>query len=297
MSTPKYTKKDFDRFFPTDDDCLELIFISKYGNETHCPKCNRSFKYYKLKKWKLYSCNYCGHNIAPTANTIFHKSSTGLKDWFYSIYLFSVSKNGVSGKYLERQLGVTYKTAWRMANRIRKLFKESNNPLSNIVEVDETYYGGKEVYKHRGKRTPNTQGRSIKTKTPILGAVEREGNVIAKVVTDTKNNNIWPFVVENIKESATVKTDEYSSYKSLSKLGYKHDVIEHGKKEYVKGDTHTNNLEGFWSQLKRSINGTHHSVSSKYLQNYVDEFVFRYNRRESKMPIFESLLQRVSRTF
>ena len=258
MCKPKYTKKDFDKFFSTDDDCLELIFKRRYGSATHCPKCHRDFKYYKLKKWKLYSCNYCGHNIAPTANTIFHKSSTSLKDWFYSIYLFSVSKNGVSGKYLERQLGVTYKTAWRMANRIRMLFNESNNPLSNIVEVDETYYGGKEIYKHKDKRTPNTQGRSIKTKTPILGAVERKGNVIAKVVNNTDRDNILPFVIGNIKESTEIKTDEYGPYKSLSRLGYKHNIVEHSKKEYVRGNTHTNNLEGFWSQFK-TINQWHPS--------------------------------------
>lgn len=297
MCKPKFTKKDFDKFYPTDDSCLEKIFILKYQNTTHCHKCHNKFSYYKLKKFKLYSCAYCGHNVAPTANTIFHKSSTSLKDWFYAIYLFSVSKNGVSGKYLERQLGVTYKTAWRMANRIRKLFNESINPLGNIVEIDETYYGGKEANKRKSKRTPNTQGRSIKTKTPVIGAVERKGNVIAKVVANTESSNIWSFVVENIKPSTKVKTDEYTPYKSLVKLGYKHDTIDHSKKEYAKGDTHTNNLEGFWSQLKRSITGTYHSVSPKYLQAYINEFAYRYNRRKSETPIFESLLQKVARPF
>lgn len=297
MKKEKFTKKDFDKFFANDEVCLNKIFELKYINTTICNKCNKPFKYHKLNNLKLYSCQFCGHNIAPTANTIFHKSSTSLKDWFYAIYLFSVSKNGVSGKELERQLGVTYKTAWRMANRIRKLFDEDINPLGNIVEVDETYCGGKEHNKHFEKKTPNNQGRSIKTKTPIIGAVERKGNIIAKVVGDTKSSTIKPFVKRNIKLTAEVKTDEYPAYIPLKKLGYEHDTVNHGKKQYVKGNTHTNNLEGFWSQLKRSINGTYHFVSPKYLQSYVNEFSFRYNRRNDKNPIFFSIIPKVSQTF
>lgn len=294
MCNPKFTKKDFDNLLPTNDDCLERIFRIRHKDSTHCPKCNNKFSYYKLTGLKVYSCAYCRHKISPTAGTIFHKSSTPLRDWFYAIYLFTVSKNGVSGKYLERQLGVTYKTAWRIANRIRKLFSENIDLLSNIVEMDETYYGGKEKNKHRVKRTPNAQGRSIKTKIPIIGAVERKGSIIAKIIPNTKKSNIQYFTVENIKPSTKIKTDEYTPYKSLVRLGYKHDIVEHSRGEYVKEDTYTNTLEGFWSQLKRSINGTHHSVSPKYLQAYIDEFAYRYNRRNSKSPIFLGLLQKVA---
>jgi transposase len=297
MPKVKFTKKDFDKFYPTDESCLDKIFKLKYKNTTHCHKCNNKFSYYKLKELKLYSCAYCGHNIAPAANTIFHKSSTSLKDWFYAIYLFSVSKNGVSAKELQRQLGVTYKCAYRIGRQIRKLFDENINPLGNVVEIDETYCGGKESNKHKDKKTKDTQGRSTKTKTPILAAVERKGNIIAKVVGDTKSNTIKPFVKENIKLTAEVKTDEYRPYKSLKKLGYNHDTVDHGRKEFVKGNTHTNNLEGFWSQLKRSVNGTYHFVSPKYLQTYVNEFAFRYNRRKSEVPIFQSLVQKVGLPF
>ncbi len=164
------------------------------------------FSYYKVKDRKCYACAYCGHQLHPLAGTIFHKSSTSLKNWFYAIFLFSTSKNGVSAKELERQLGVTYKCAYRIAKQIRKLFDESISILTNIVEIDETYVGGKEANKHKDKKTPNNQGRSLKTKSAVLGAVERQGNIIAKVVNHTQSSIVphhkrtpWPSSITSPK--------------------------------------------------------------------------------------------------
>ncbi len=179
-----------------------------------------------------------------------------------------------------------------MAHRIRKLFNDNIDPLENVVEIDETYHGAKEINKHKDKRIKGSQGRSSKSKAPVIGAVERKGNIIAKVVTDTTSATIEPFVKEYVNPKAQVKTDEYKSYNQLRRLGYKHDIVCHSAKEYVRGNTHTNNLENFWSQLKRSINGTYHSVSRKHLQSYVNEFAYRYNRRNQESPILFDILER-----
>jgi transposase len=289
----KFTIKQFNNKYPNDDACLQEIFNNRFSHLQECPHCKKAFSFYKVTDRKCYACAFCGHQLHPLANTIFHKSSTSLKNWFYAIFLFSVSKNGVSAKELERQLGVTYKCAYRIAKQIRKLFDKDVNQLGGIVEIDETYCGGKESNKHTDKKVKGTQGRSIKTKTPVLGAVEREGNIIAKVVCNTASSTIKPFVRKNIKLSAAIKTDEYKSYNPLKKLGYNHATVDHGKKQFVIGNAHTNNLEGFWSQLKRSIHGTHHFVSPKYLQTYVNEFSYRYNKRNDIKPLFSSLIVKV----
>jgi len=166
MKKEKLTINDFHKRYPDDEACLERVFQTRYADFTHCPKCGKPFKYHKVRGYKRYACQHCGYHIHPLSGTIFHKSSTPLKLWFYAIYLFSVSKNGVAAKELERQLGVTYKCAWRMAKQIRLLFSDDEelDLLDETVEVDETYVGGK----RKGKR-----GRGAEGKTAVVGIVER----------------------------------------------------------------------------------------------------------------------------
>ena len=156
----KFTFKDFNEKYPDDNACLSEIFENRYGHLKTCPSCKKETKFHKVSDRKCYACQYCGFQIHPLANTIFHKSETSLKSWFYAIFLFANSKNGVSGKELQRQLGVTYKTAWRIAKQIRLLFSSDIRKLSNTVEANETYIGGK----GRGKR-----GRGAENKTAVFG--------------------------------------------------------------------------------------------------------------------------------
>lgn len=277
----KFTIKDFNKMYPDDNACLDEIFNNRYSHLKSCPSCNKKTNFYKVKGRKVYACQYCGYQISPLANTIFHKSSTSLKDWFYSLYLFSVSKNGVSAKELQRQLGVTYKCAWRIAKQIRLLFKQNKDLLSDIIEIDETYIGGK----HKGKR-----GRGSENKTAVMGLAQRKGNLKAKVVSNTNSHTVHSIMRDNVQLGSNIMTDEYRSYHIVKKMGFNHQTVSHVKEQWANRIAHTNTIEGFWSQLKRSINGTYHCVSPRYLQNYVDEFVYRYNSRLSSFPIFQKLV-------
>lgn len=279
----KYTRKDLEKDYPTEDSCLEAIYQNRYGNDFACPNCNKSGKFHKIAGRKRYDCQ-CGHSLNPLSGTIFHKSDTPLKDWFFAMFLFSCSKNGVSAKELERELGVTYKTAWRMAKQIRLLFSQNGLSLSGTIEMDETYYGGK---KRGGKR-----GLGSENKTPVFGMVEREGKIQAHV-TKIRTKKVMPIISRTVVTGSTIMTDQLMMYRNLPKLGFEHEHVNHSVKEYVRGRVHTNTIEGFWSQLKRSIDGTYHSVSKKYLQKYVDEFCYRYNHRET--AIFPLLVLAVSK--
>ncbi len=283
----KFTIKSFNVKYPDDNACLAEIFNNRYGSLTKCPTCKRDDTwFYKVTNRKCYACQYCSYQLHPLAGTIFHKSDTSLKSWFYAIFLFANSRNGVSAKELERALGVTYKTAWRMAKQIRLLFAQANESLSDVVEVDETYIGG---FGH-GK-----QGRSLDKKTPVIGLIQRKGDAIAKVVRNVKFSSVIPLIRKNVKPGSTVMTDEFRIYNPIEKMGYEHHKIKHSEGQYVKGKVYTNTVEGFWSQLKRSLSGTYHAVSPKYLQHYVDEFSYRYSKRNLPTSLFYPMISRAAR--
>lgn len=280
----RYTKKQFDEQFPDDDACLDRMFKDRYGDVDTCPSCGViGTKFYRVTGRKCYACEWCGYQLHPLAQTIFHKSSTSLKDWFYAIYLFSVGKNGVSAKEIERHLGVTYKTAHRMAKQIRSLMADES-PIGGSgmsVEVDETYIGG---------RHPKKLGYS--KKSVVFGAVERDGRIRAKHVLSSGTRVLIPHINKTVAPETIIYSDEWRAYKRLNKTAYSHTTINHSKLEWARGKAHTNTIEGFWSQLKRSISGTYHAVSPKYLQLYVDEFAFRYSYRD--VAVYPVLLERAS---
>jgi transposase len=280
-----YNFKDFDAQFPDDAACLDHIFRARYAN--HVCECGKRDCFYRIAKRRKYCCSFCGAHIAPTAGTIFHKSETSLKTWFFAIFLFAKSKNGVAAKELTRQLGVTYKCAHRMGHKIRELMASEGNLFSGVVEADETYIGGKRA----GKR-----GRGALGKTPVIGVVERRGGVAAKVVDNVTAANVIGHIRKNVTAGATVVTDELPVYNYTAKFGFPHLRVNHGLGEYARGKAHTNTIEGFWSQVKRSIDGTHHSVSRRYLQSYVNEFAWRYNHRFDGVDLFASLVAKAGLT-
>ncbi len=272
----KYTIKDLHKEFPTDEACLDYIFRQKYPDAK---------QFCRMSKRKAYA-NPQGKQIHPLAGTIFEKSSTPLTLWFHAIFLFASSKNGVSAKELQRQLGVTYKCAWRMGHQIRALMEQGGDPLSGVVEIDETYYG------KQGKNS-----MKFKNKDAVIGMVERQGRVRVKKAPNRRAEVILPMVKENVERGTRVMTDEYRGYDKLSyrAYGYSHTNVKHGKNHYTWGDTHTNTIEGFWGQFKKSVRGTYAFVSPQHLQAYLDEFAYRYNLRNSPVPVFAHLLERASR--
>lgn len=285
----KFPFREFQQQYGTEDACLDKVFTMQYGAQPHCPKCNRKSHFRRVRGRKCYACTHCSHHLYPLVGTAFERSSTPLTVWFHAIYLITASRNGVSAKELERQLGVTYKTAWRMGHRIRTMMvsKEPITLGSPSVQADETYCGGR----RKGRR-----GRANDTKTPVFGLAEpKGGRVMATVVPDATRATLFPIIEQHVPKPALIMTDEFTVYNPLSKLGYFHGRVQHKSRSYVDqhGNT-TNAIEGFWSILKRSIRGTHVWVSARYLQRCVDEYVFRYNNRKADAPLFEVIFRSLS---
>ena len=280
----RYTIRDFQRDFPNDAACVEWLKEYRWPDGIHCETCNKVTKHHLMSSRRSFSCQHCGHHVHPTSGTIFHKSATRLTLWFYAIYLMAQTRGGISAKQIERETGVTYKTAWRMCKLVRERLDEGSDPLSGKVEVDESYFGGKR---------PGKRGRGAAGKTPVVGLVQRKGRIRAVAVTDTKAKTLIPIIQESVEAGTIVYTDENWAYSRWNNLGFNHSSITHSAKVYVSGDVHTNTIEGFWGLIKRGISGVYHHVSPKYLQCYVNEYVFRYNHRDDDQPMFISFLHRV----
>lgn len=276
--------KAFNQRFPDEDTCLNHLFRTRYGERLTCFKCHKDATYYRVKARRCFECEHCGHQAYPTAGTPFEKTRTSLRDWFYVMFLFCASRNGVAAKEVERQLGVTYKTAWRMCNLIRKYmgYVDGDFPIGGLggkhVEADETFIGGKDKMGEDDKAI-------------VLGMIERNGDVIARHVIDRSAASLLPHFTRFVKKGSRVSTDEWSGYRSLTeRYGYDHGTVDHSAGEYVRGQDHTNTIEAFWANVKRGIKGTYVHVSKKHLQTYLSEFEYRHNLRKQPEVMFDCLL-------
>jgi transposase len=289
-----YSLMEFEREYPDDAACLEILVKRLYPDGISCPKCQKVTKHHREAKRPSYACQNCGHHEHPMKGTIFEDSATSLKLWFYAIYLMSSTRCGISAKQLEREVGVTYKCAWRMFHKIRSLLDESDDDpkLSGKVEIDESYYGGRNENRHKDKKF---HGHRRLDKQGVLGMVERDGRIRTKVLEIPSKAFALDPIRTRILPQTMIFTDESPPYGSLRQLGYQHGRVNHSQGVYVDGDVHTNTLEGFWSLTKNGIRGVYHNVSKKYLQMYLDEYSFRFNRRKGlgRRNMFEAFTNRI----
>lgn len=285
-----FSVREFFARFPNDEACLEHVMSVRYGLRHTCGKCGVvDATFHRLANRKAYACAHCGNHVYPCAGTVFQDSKTPLTVWFYAIYLFVTTRHGVSGKELQRQLGVTYKTAYRIGMQIRKLIGSVDEfqALSGHVEIDETFVGG---------RIARTAGKPRDNKTIVMGMKERGGRMVTEIIPDTTQATLRKVVLENVAPASIVSTDEWRGYNLLKADGYEHGKVRHMQDEWAKTDPetgvrhHVQTVESFWSLFKRSVKSTHIHVSQKHMQTYLDEFSFRSNHRAKGNAMFDLLI-------
>jgi transposase len=302
-SEADYSLMEFMQAFPDDAACLDQLWRDRFapdGHHARCPRCERKRKFHRTKTRASYTCDTCGLHIHPQKGTIFERSSTSLHLWFYAMYLMASTRCGISAKQMERELGVTYKQAHKMMKRIRTLMGDMNDdPLSGDVEIDETSWGGKPRKPHGTERhlalTPEQRRAAAafrEAKPTVLGMVERQGRVRARVIASRHGAPLSRAVLANVNPDSIIFTDEWGSYKPLRRTYIDHQVVNHSAGEYVRGSAHTNTIEGFFGNLKTGMRGAYKKVSPAWLQSYLDEYSYRYNQRHSDKAIFASLLDR-----
>lgn len=269
---------DLVKAFPDEQSCIDHLEWLRWGGSVVSPF-SESSKVYKCSS-NRYKCATTNKYFNVRTGTIFEGTKIPLQNWFVAIYLFTVSNKGISSYTLATEMNITQKSSWFLLSRIRYAINHETfiSHMEGVVQVDETFVGGKNKNRHWDKKVKNSQGRSFKDKTPVVGLLS-EGNVKCVVVDDTKSNSIHPVVINNVKPGSILVSDEWPAYSGLSKL-YQHEIVDHGRGQYVNANGFTtNSIEGFWSQFKRTLGGTYIKVSRKHLQKYCNEITYRFNTR------------------
>jgi len=278
--------KEFNKSFATEEQCREHLEAKRWPNGPVCPRC-ASPVVARVKgrwAWQCRKCSPNGYRFSPLVGTIFENTNYPLMTWFQVIFLMCSSKKGISALQVQRMIGSgAYRTAWYMCHRIRSAMDSGSfRKLTGTVEVDETFVGGKAKNRHVSKRGGPGRGGMGSGKTPVVGAISRKGNVVARVVESVDAKTLSGFVAETVSDKVKlVATDEWTGYRQLSDMGYTHETVQHTANEYVRGQVHTSNIDSFWSLLNRGIMGIFHQVSKTYLPFYLAEFTFRHNDRRN----------------
>jgi len=300
MKTDFKSLADFYDFFKDEQFCREYYESIRWNGNVACPHCGNE-KVYRTNRGFKCANSKCYKKFSVTVGTIFENSKVPLRVWFAAMYLISTAKKGVSSIQISTQLGITQKTAWFVLHRIREMLKETTStaPLNGMVEVDETYVGGKNKNRHKDKKVKNSQGRASIDKTPVVGLIERGGRVLTFVAENTDSETLHQIIDNNVSNEAIIVTDAYKSYVGLNKK-YNHVVVKHEDGGYVKKigahKFHTQNIENFWSVFKRGYVGIYHYMSKGHLHRYCTEFGYRYNTRElAPIERFEQVLSYVSK--
>jgi transposase len=286
------TLRQFQDRFPTEDSCLDHLFQVRYGRGFKCPKCKREGRYSRVTGRRSYQCNWCANQLYPTAGTPFDRTRTSLRDWFYVMFLFTTTRNGVAAKRVQREIGVTYKTAWRMCHEIRKYMgavdgTERVGGHFHTVECDETLIGGVATGKGKGY---------IANKTMVMGMLQRGGDVSTHVIKTATRNALHSLILEHVRAGSTINTDECYGYRGIDEHGFRHITVNHSADEYARPDgAGVNGIEGYWAMLKRAINGTHIHVSGKHLSKYLGEFEYRWNMRQVPHLMLDRLMHSFAR--
>jgi len=286
----KYTVKQLRVDFPDDAACFEWLVQHLYPNGMICPTCDDVTKHYKVSGRRSFVCSKCGHHLYPLANTIFHKSRTPLTDWFHVIYIMSTNRAGTSARQIEREIGVTYKTAWRMMHQIRFMMGNTDEKLGDEIEVDETYIHPNTYKRSSARRRYGRDAR--RTGEIVFGAVQRGGNVRVWHVKSSGVRVLRPIILSTVKEGSLIHSDGHRSYTRLPHYGYEHRTTNHDRHEYYRPDSYTQNIENFWSHFKRGIKGVYRHI--EYVQLYANEFAWRYNHRQYKVPFWYLLADVIS---
>jgi transposase-like protein len=287
------TLAEFTDYFCDEETCRKHYTAIRFRNGEYCPHCGHT-QIYTFKDGKRYRCASCKQDFTIKTGTVFGESKLPLRKWFMAIYLLSTTSKGMSSVQVAKHVGVCQKTAWFMAHRIREAHQQNKGQLFGTFEVDETYVGGQEKNKHASKRQDGTRGRSTKTKTPVVGMIQRGGEIRAQVVERVTMAAVESNIVANAAKGSQIISDDFLSYARIGKM-FPHKSVSHARGEYVNGDAHTNGIESFWALFKRGYHGVYHHMSRKHMQRYVNEFTFRFNRRASEMQsVFSDVVARVA---